>query len=90
MQIEIESMVTRTRAQATKRMVKKSLTESAHKKSYHVCTRLSNKDVKYVCIVKDILPEKPGSQDGLDVMLIQASVDNYNHNNHCICIFGNY
>jgi hypothetical protein len=79
-QSEIESMVTRTRARATKRMTDKSLTESARKKTYIVRTKLANKDEEYVSIIKDILPDvgsqgKPGLQDMLDVMLTQASME---------------
>ena len=81
-QSEIESMVTRTRAQATKRMMDKSLSESARKKMYIVCTKLANKDEEYVSIIKDILPDagsqgqgKPGSLDMLDDMLTQASME---------------
>jgi len=61
-------------------MTDKSLTESARKKTYIVCTKLANKDEEYVSIIKDILPNagsqgKPGSQDMLDVMLTQASME---------------
>ena len=79
-QSKIESMVTRTRARATKRMTDKSLAESARKETYIVRTKLVNKDEDYVSIIKDILPEagsqgKPGSQDMLDVMSTQASME---------------
>ena len=53
---EIESMVTQTRARATKRMTDKSLTKSACKKPYIVRTKLVNNDEEYISIVKDILP----------------------------------
>jgi hypothetical protein len=63
-------------------MTNKSLTKSARKKTYIVRTKLANKDEEYVSIIKDILPDagsqgqgKPGSQDMLDVMLTQASME---------------
>jgi hypothetical protein len=36
---------------------------------------LVKNDETYVSIVKDLLPTKPGSQDVLDVCLMQALID---------------
>ncbi len=67
-------MVGQARTLAMKRMINKMLTESARKKACTVQTALAKNDDTYVSIVKDLLPTRPGSQDVLDVCLMQASI----------------
>jgi len=70
----VEGMVNRTRTRAMKRMVDKSISESARKKACKVRTALANNVVTYVSIVKDMMPAA-GSQDVLDICLTQASLE---------------
>ncbi len=57
------------------RMIDKTLTASARKKVCTVQTALAKNDETCMSIVKDLLPTKPGSQDVLDVCLMQAFID---------------
>ena len=57
-----------------KRMVDKSISESARKKACKVRTALANNIETYVSIVKDMMPAA-GSQDVLDICLTQASLE---------------
>ncbi len=72
---DVDDMVGQARTLAIKRMINKTLTESAQKKACTVQTALAKNDDTYVSIVKDLLPTGPGSQDSLDVCLTQASID---------------
>ncbi len=72
---DVNDMVGQARTLAMKRMINKTLTESARKKACTVRTALAKNDDTYVSIVKDLLPTGPGSQDVLDVCLTQASID---------------
>jgi len=49
------TMLTRTRAQAMKRMTDRSITDSARKKACTVRTALANKNETYVSIVRDMI-----------------------------------
>ncbi len=71
---DMDDIVSWARTLVMKRMIDKSLTESAWKKACTVQTALAKNDETYVSIVKDLLPLRPGSQDVLDVCLMQASV----------------
>ena len=70
-----DSMHTRTRARAMKRMTDKSITDSAHKKACTMQTALANNVETYVSIVRDMIPEAPASQAVLEVCLTQASLE---------------
>ena len=70
-----DSMLTRTRAQAMKRMTDKSITDSARKKACTVQTALANNVETYISIVRDMIPGAPASQDVLKVCLTQASLE---------------
>ena len=70
-----DSMLTRTRARAMKRMTDKSITDSARKKACTVRTALANNVETYVSIVRDMIPGAPASQDVLEVCLTQASLE---------------
>ncbi len=72
---DVDDMIGRARTLAMKRMIDKTLMESALKKARTVRTALAKNDETYVSIVKDLLPSGPGSQDVLDVCLMQASID---------------
>ena len=63
-----------TRTRTMKRMVDKSISESARKKASKVRTALANNVETYVSIVKDMMPAA-GSQDVLDICLTQASLE---------------
>jgi hypothetical protein len=71
----VEDMVSRARTLAMKRMINKTLTASAWKKVCTVQSALAKNYETYVSIVKDLLPTKLGSQDVLNVCLMQASTD---------------
>ena len=58
-----------------KRMMDKSITDSAHKKVCMVQTALANNIETYVSIVRDMIPGAPASQDILEVCLTQASLE---------------
>ena len=58
-----DTMVTRTRTQAMKRMTDKSINDSARKKACMVRTALANNVETYVSIVRDMIPGAPASQD---------------------------
>ena len=60
-----DTMLTRTRARAMKRMTDKSITDSAHKKACTVRTALANNVKTYVSIVRHMIPRAPASQDVL-------------------------
>jgi hypothetical protein len=62
-----DTMLTRTRARAMKRMTDKSITDSARK--------LANSVETDVSIVRDMIPGAPASQDVLEVCLTQASLE---------------
>jgi hypothetical protein len=70
-----DTMLTRTRAQAIKRMTDRSITDSARKKACTVRTALANNVETYVSIVRDMISRAPASQDVLDVCLTQASLE---------------
>ncbi len=70
-----DTMLTRTRAQAMKRMINNLITGSAHKKACTVRTALTNHNETNVSIVRDMMPGAPGSQDILEVSLTQASIE---------------
>ena len=53
------SMLTWTRTQAMKRMMDKSITDSARKKACTVQTALANNVETYVCIVRVMIPGAP-------------------------------
>jgi len=53
------SMLNRTRARAMKRMMDKSITDSARKKACTVQTALANNVETYVCIVRVMIPGAP-------------------------------
>jgi hypothetical protein len=72
---DVDDTVSWARTLAMKRMIDKMLTESARKKACTVQTALAKNDDTYVSIVKKLLPTGPGSQDVLDVCLMQASID---------------
>ncbi len=72
---DVNDIVGQARTLAMKRMINKTLTESAWKKACTVQTARAKNDDTYVSIVKDLLPTGPGSQDVLDVCLTQASID---------------
>jgi hypothetical protein len=58
-----------------KRMMDKSITDSARKKACTVQTALAKYVQTYVSIVRDMIPGAPASQDVLEVCLTQASLD---------------
>jgi hypothetical protein len=60
-----DTMLTRTRARAMKRMTDKSITDSARKKACTVRTALANNVETYVSIVRHMIPRAPASQDVL-------------------------
>ncbi len=70
-----DTMLTRTRAQAMKRMTDKSITDSSRKKACTVQTALANNVETYVSIVRDMIPGAPALQDVLEVCLTQASLE---------------
>jgi hypothetical protein len=70
-----DTMLTRTRARAMKRMTDKSITDSARKKACTVRTALANSVETDVSIVRDMIPGAPASQDVLEVSLTQASLE---------------
>jgi hypothetical protein len=70
-----DTMLTRTRARAMKRMTNRSITDSAQKKACTVQTALANNVETYVSIVRDMISGAPASQDVLDVCLTQASLE---------------
>jgi len=70
-----DSMLTRTRARAMKRMTDNSITDSARKKACTVQTALANNVETYVSIVRDMIPGAPASQDILEVCLTQALLE---------------
>ena len=70
-----DTMLTRTRARAMKRMTDKSITDSARKKVCTVQTALANNVETYISIVRDMIPGAPASQDVLEVCLTQASLE---------------
>ena len=70
-----DTMVTRTRTRAMKRMTDKSITDSARKKACMVRTALANNVETYVSIVRDMIPGSPASQEILEVCLTQASLE---------------
>ncbi len=70
-----DTMLTWTRARAMKRMMDKSITDSARKKACTVRTALANNVKTYVSIVRDMIPGAPASQDILEVCLTQALLE---------------
>ena len=70
-----DSMLTRTRAQAMKRMTDKSITDSACKKACTVQTALANSVEISVSIVRDMILGAPASQHVLKVCLTQALLE---------------
>ena len=70
-----DTMLTRTRARAMKRMTDRSITDSARKKACTVQTVLANKNETYVSIVRDMILGAPALQDVLDVCLTQALLE---------------
>jgi hypothetical protein len=72
---DFDDIVGRERTLAMKRMIDKTLTESARKMACTVRTALAKNDDIYVSIVKDLLPTGPRFEDVLDVCLMQASID---------------
>ena len=70
-----DTMLTRTRTRAMKRMTDKSITDSARKKACMVRTALANNVGTYVSIVRDMIPGAPASQEILEVCLTQASLE---------------
>ncbi len=90
-----DTMLTRTRAQAMKRMTDKSITDSARKKACMVQTVLANNVETYVSIVRDMIPGAPALQDVLEVCLTQQALleaknsyrlHRYIYSNHLIYI----
>ena len=58
-----DTMLTRNRAQAMKRMTGKSITDSAHKKACTVHTALANNIETYVSILRDMILGAPALQE---------------------------
>ncbi len=72
---QFNTMVTWMRAQAMKRMMDKSITDSAHKKACTVRTALANNVKTYISIVRVMIPGAPALQDVLEVCLTQALLE---------------
>ncbi len=72
---KVDDMFGRARTLEMKRMIDKTLTESNRKKACTIQTALAKNYETYVSIMKDLLPTGPGSQDVLDVCLMQTSID---------------
>ena len=58
-----------------KRMMDKSIDDSAHKKACTVQTALANNVETYVSIVRHMIPGAPALQDVLEICLTQASFE---------------
>ena len=71
----INNMVGKVRTCSMEMMANRDLSGSTRERAYTVRTALANNNKTNVTIAKDLLPTKLGSQDILNVCLMQASLE---------------